>query len=282
MSKRRNPQALHEDAIRYSNEENGRIVQQHHHLHHHQNLGTAHSAPILLNRAEAPLSYALINPGTTIHQPTPAPQNAGSTTHPQTANIQPIYQQDTSAHSDKLSLLLAEGNMMSHSADGTPTVSDQIDKQYYVMLAPNSDQSAEKRAIPPRAQYPQHVEAGNSRQARRRELHNEVERRRRDNINSWMVQLSKILPDCVFGDGDNRSKALTATSKGAILEKAVAYIEALKAANTSLGKQVNETQQLKSENDVLRRQIEALKAENNVMRDQLERNGIRSVDSKFD
>ena len=80
--------------------------------------GTAHSAPILLNRAEAPLSYALINPGTTIHQPAPAPQTAGSTTHPQTANIQPIYQQDTSAHSDKLSLLLAEGNMMSHSADG--------------------------------------------------------------------------------------------------------------------------------------------------------------------
>ena len=78
-----------------------------------------------------------------------------------------------------------------------------------------------------------------------------------------------------------RSKALTATSKGAILEKAVAYIEALKAANTTLGKQVEETQQLKSENSVLRRQIDALKAENNMMREQLERNGIRSVDSKF-
>ena len=80
---------------------------------------------------------------------------------------------------------------------------------------------------------------------------------------------------------NSRSKALTATSKGAILEKAVAYIEALKAANTTLGKQVKETQQLKSENSVLRRQIDALKAENNMMREQLERNGIRSVDSKF-
>ena len=75
------------------------------------------------------------------------------------------------------------------------------------MLTPNSDQSADKRPIAPRTQYPQHVEPGNSRQARRRELHNEVERRRRDNINSWMVQLSKILPDCVFGDGDNRYEA---------------------------------------------------------------------------
>ena len=92
-------------------------------------------------------------------------------------------------------------------------MTDQLDKQYYVMLAPNSDQSGgggggEKRVVglPARAQYPpQLVEAGgNSRQARRRELHNEVERRRRDNINSWMVQLSKLLPDCVFGEGDNR------------------------------------------------------------------------------
>ena len=79
----------------------------------------------------------------------------------------------------------------------------------------------------------------------------------------------------------SRSKALTATSKGAILEKAVAYIEALKAANNSLGKQVNETQQLKSDNEILRRQIDALKAENNIMREQLERNGIRAADSKF-
>jgi len=280
MSKRRTPHSLHEDAIRYSNEENGRVIQQHQSLQ--QNLGAANPAPIVLNRAEGPLSYTLLNTSSAIHQPHHPPAATSSANHSQSPNIQQIYQQETSSHSDKLSLLLAEGNMMSHSGDGTPTVSDQIDKQYYVMLTPNSDQSADKRPIAPRTQYPQHVEPGNSRQARRRELHNEVERRRRDNINSWMVQLSKILPDCVFGDGDNsRSKALTATSKGAILEKAVAYIEALKAANNSLGKQVNETQQLKSDNEILRRQIDALKSENNLMREQLERNGIRAADSKF-
>jgi len=275
MSKRRSPQPIQEDAIRYPNEENG---QQHVQLHH-QVVGSTNPTPVLLNRVEGPLSYTLLNTGsaTLSHH-----HAASGPNHSQTTNVQTVYHPESGSHNDKLSLLLAEGNMMSHPADGTATVADQIDKQYYVMLAPNTDQSGEKRAIPARAQYPQHVvEAGNSRQARRRELHNEVERRRRDNINSWMVQLSKILPDCVFGDGDNRSKALTATSKGAILEKAVAYIEALKAANNSLGKQVNETQQIKSENDILRRQIDALKAENNAMREQLERNGIRPVDSKF-
>ena len=31
---------------------------------------------------------------------------------------------------------------------------------------------------------------------RRRATHNEVERRRRDKINNWIVKLSKIIPDC--------------------------------------------------------------------------------------
>lgn len=31
---------------------------------------------------------------------------------------------------------------------------------------------------------------------RRRSNHNEVERRRRDNINKWIVELSKIIPEC--------------------------------------------------------------------------------------
>ena len=31
---------------------------------------------------------------------------------------------------------------------------------------------------------------------RRRANHNEVERRRRDNINKWIVELSKVIPDC--------------------------------------------------------------------------------------
>lgn len=34
------------------------------------------------------------------------------------------------------------------------------------------------------------------RDERRRANHNEVERRRRDNINKWIVELSKVIPDC--------------------------------------------------------------------------------------
>jgi len=34
------------------------------------------------------------------------------------------------------------------------------------------------------------------RDAKRRLTHNEVERRRRDKINQWIMYLSKIIPDC--------------------------------------------------------------------------------------
>ncbi|NXD03746.1 USF2 factor, partial [Certhia familiaris] len=39
------------------------------------------------------------------------------------------------------------------------------------------------------------------RDERRRAQHNEVERRRRDKINNWIVQLSKIIPDCGSDSG---------------------------------------------------------------------------------
>lgn len=37
-----------------------------------------------------------------------------------------------------------------------------------------------------------------ARDDRRRATHNEVERRRRDKINNWIVKLSKLVPDCTM------------------------------------------------------------------------------------
>ncbi|RKP06366.1 hypothetical protein THASP1DRAFT_31810 [Thamnocephalis sphaerospora] len=52
---------------------------------------------------------------------------------------------------------------------------------------------------------------------RRRESHNAVERRRRDNINERIQELSTLLPDCVT-DPNNKP------NKGAVLRKSVDYI----------------------------------------------------------
>ncbi|RUS77563.1 hypothetical protein EGW08_014667, partial [Elysia chlorotica] len=68
--------------------------------------------------------------------------------------------------------------------------------QFYVMMSPQ-DVLQGQRQIAPRTSFSPKLEGGRSaRDDRRRATHNEVERRRRDKINNWIVQLSKLVPDC--------------------------------------------------------------------------------------
>ena len=46
--------------------------------------------------------------------------------------------------------------------------------------------------------------ARTARDDRRRATHNEVERRRRDKINNWIVKLSKLVPECAADQGKSQ------------------------------------------------------------------------------
>ncbi|KAF6204744.1 hypothetical protein GE061_018905 [Apolygus lucorum] len=61
-----------------------------------------------------------------------------------------------------------------------------------------------------------------SRDDKRRATHNEVERRRRDKINNWIVKLGKIMPEC---KSDSSKGSYEMHSKGGILAKACDYIK---------------------------------------------------------
>lgn len=52
-------------------------------------------------------------------------------------------------------------------------------------LAPRASESVMNPRLP-----------GSTREEKRRVTHNEVERRRRDKINTWIYRLAKIIPDC--------------------------------------------------------------------------------------
>uniref|UniRef100_A0A8V5GN96 Upstream stimulatory factor 2 n=1 Tax=Melopsittacus undulatus TaxID=13146 RepID=A0A8V5GN96_MELUD len=106
------------------------------------------------------------------------------------------------------------------------------------------------------------------RDERRRAQHNEVERRRRDKINNWIVQLSKIIPDC----GTDNSKS--GASKGGILSKACDYVRELRQSNQRLQETLKEAERLHMDNDLLRHQMEELKSENAVLRAQLQQRGL--------
>ncbi|KAF4104076.1 upstream stimulatory factor 1 isoform X4 [Onychostoma macrolepis] len=107
-----------------------------------------------------------------------------------------------------------------------------------------------------------------SRDEKRRAQHNEVERRRRDKINNWIVQLSKTIPDCTI------DSTKTGQSKGGILSKACDYIQELRQSNSRLGDELNSLDRLKMDNQLLRQEVEDWKSKNQILRGQLRQHGI--------
>ncbi|KAF3818292.1 hypothetical protein GH733_012600 [Mirounga leonina] len=146
--------------------------------------------------------------------------------------------------------------------------------QFYVMMTPQDVlQTGTQRTIAPRTHpYSPKIDGTRTpRDERRRAQHNEVERRRRDKINNWIVQLSKIIPDC------NADNSKTGASKGGILSKACDYIRELRQTNQRMQETFKEAERLQMDNELLRQQIEELKNENAVLRAQLQQHNLEMV-----
>ncbi|XP_072310681.1 upstream stimulatory factor 1 isoform X4 [Eucyclogobius newberryi] len=147
---------------------------------------------------------------------------------------------------------------------GQPTPTGQL----YVMMSPQEVLTgANPRSIAPRTQPKQDAPRG-SRDDKRRAQHNEVERRRRDKINNWIVQLSKTIPDC------NVDYTKTGQSKGGILSKACEYIKELRQSNLKLGEDISTLDRLQIDNQLLRQEVEDWKSKNQILRNLLRQNGI--------
>ncbi|CAG0887095.1 unnamed protein product [Darwinula stevensoni] len=125
---------------------------------------------------------------------------------------------------------------------------------------------------------PRSVAVDNSRvhvrDERRRATHNEVERRRRDKINTWILKLGNIIPDCQT-DASKPSQ-----SKGGILAKACDYIVELRETCVRLHQEVQELSDMLSP-DVreLRKQIQDLRNENAILRN-LAHDGVLEKNSE--
>lgn len=157
-------------------------------------------------------------------------------------------------------------------SDGTVSVQAAADPaltqaggQFYVMMTPpDVIQTGTPRTIAPRTQsyaadeneLLQHEGLDwkmdgprTPRDERRRAQHNEVERRRRDKINNWIVTLSKIIPDC------NIDSTKTGASKGGILSKACDYIRDLRQSNVRLQEGLKEVERIQVDNELCRQQV---------------------------
>ncbi|XP_018980411.1 upstream stimulatory factor 2 isoform X2 [Cyprinus carpio] len=165
---------------------------------------------------------------------------------------------------------VSDGTAVSVQATSDPTLT-QAGGQFYVMMSPPDVlQTGTQRTIAPRTHtYSTKIDGPRApRDERRRAQHNEVERRRRDKINNWIVTLSKIIPDC------NMDSTKTGASKGGILSKACDYIRELRQTNQRLQESYKEVERIQVDNELLRQQIEDLKNDNALLRAQLQQHGL--------
>ncbi|XP_032836126.1 upstream stimulatory factor 1-like isoform X1 [Petromyzon marinus] len=170
-----------------------------------------------------------------------------------------------------------DGTAIVAAQSGETTLSQAVASaggQFYVMMAPQEVlQATGQRTIAPRTHAFSASKGEGPRTVRddkRRAQHNEVERRRRDKINNWIVQLSKILPDSVT----ENSKTGQEQSKGGILSKACDYIQELRQTQQQLADNIKETERLHMDNELLRQQVEELRSKNTMLRAHLQQNGI--------
>ncbi|KAM4690838.1 upstream stimulatory factor 1 [Rhinophrynus dorsalis] len=146
--------------------------------------------------------------------------------------------------------------------------------QFFVMMSPQEVlQGGAQRSIAPRTHpySPKSDGPRTTRDEKRRAQHNEVERRRRDKINNWIVQLSKIIPDC------SMENTKSGQSKGGILSKACDYIQELRQSNLRLSEELQSVDQLQMDNELLRQQVEDLKNKNLILRAQLRHHGVEII-----
>lgn len=175
----------------------------------------------------------------------------------------------------RLALITSPGDSQT---EGTQAVVVSGGQLYIVSDASNVlSSTGTQRSLAPRTT--EHVIAPrigtSTREEKRRVTHNEVERRRRDKINTWITRLAKIIPDCPEAHSKNNQ------SKGGILAKACDHIHDLRIQNEQLQERLKDHQRrdmdydiLKQEVDVLKNEAAALKNENALLRAQLQQQGL--------
>lgn len=163
---------------------------------------------------------------------------------------------------------IVTGNFTSGTAQ--PALINPLNSgQFYIVGAPPDMITAgTQRTIAPRGNVQVNRESlasrttgagqGEPRDDRRRVSHNEVERRRRDKINNWILKLGKIMPDSVHNDAGKTGQQ----SKGGILSKACDYITDIRNANQRLAEALRQSEhhveELQAENAALRKELEQL------------------------
>ena len=171
-------------------------------------------------------------------------------------------------------------------------------QNFYVMIPqsggagiPQIDTSAQLQKIAPMGAV--HTSGGDSlsaarseREEKRRQTHNEVERRRRSKINNWIQKLAEMVPACKDDMGQPKPRpgnggppgAPQAKSNCGVLQKTVNFIQELQIAHSQVVERLQEQNQVLVEMAKVRESVKRLNEENTLLRTQLQSHGIEPMD----
>ncbi|XP_037038451.1 upstream stimulatory factor 1 isoform X2 [Bradysia coprophila] len=159
-----------------------------------------------------------------------------------------------------------------------PTTVVTPNQQYFVIHDANAifvnNRVNNPRKIAPKtvdAHQTQQVQIGpppaKKRDDRRRATHNEVERRRRDKINHWILKLGSLIPaDGLPGGERDRVNVVNSAveSKGVILSKACEYISSMKSNYEDVSECLKASEEVNNK----------LQSENQFLKELLDKHGI--------
>ncbi|XP_065563137.1 upstream stimulatory factor 1-like isoform X2 [Artemia franciscana] len=180
-------------------------------------LEESHHPEISLDDEDDPLSYQVV--------------------HISSENIDGISDQ-TSGLSSVFAAPLNGVYLMTDSLSGRST-------DYYRPIAPKKTQPIGQN------------KSGNlsTRENRRKQNHNEIERKRRDKINEWITTLGKLVPGIEGSEGKGSTQ-----SKGFILSRACDHIVELRQDNAQLLDALKDHDSLNAELEIMKQELNCLVA----------------------
>ena len=124
------------------------------------------------------------------------------------------------------------------------------------------------------------------REEKRRQTHNEVERRRRGKINGWIRKLAEMVPNCKDELGSKQRGHPGATrdisqgvkSNCGVLQKTVNFIQELQIAHSQVVERLQEQNQVLVEMAKVRENLKRVEQENQLFRSQLQTHGIEPIE----
>lgn len=213
-----------------------------------------------------------------------------------TSSLSPLAPSSLSQAGQILNLGAAAGNAAAFGGQilNIPNGNPGNGQNFYVMIPQSTSQldSTQHQKIAPMVLQGSTsdtlTQQRSEREEKRRQTHNEVERRRRGKINGWIRKLAEMVPNCKDELGVKQQRGHPAATRDTngqgvksncgVLQKTVNFIQELQIAHSQVVERLQEQNQVLVEMAKVRENLKRVEQENQLFRSQLQTHGIEPIE----